>query len=63
MIRIKKHLIVLFFFCIFATLSYFSITTAFVANAMSDDWYPPTCECSFGESAATDRKTSCRERV
>ena len=53
MIRIKKHLIVLFFFCIFATLSYFSITTAFVANAMSDDWYPPTCECSFGESAAT----------
>ena len=51
MIRIKKHLIVLFFFCIFATLSYFSITTAFVANAMSDDWYPPTCEANFGETA------------
>lgn len=53
MIRIKKHLIVLLLLSILATLSVLSMSTTFVANAMSDDWYPPTCECSFGESSAT----------
>lgn len=53
MIRIKKHLIVLLLLCILATLSVLSMSSTFVANAMSDDWYPPTCECSFGKSAAT----------
>ena len=53
MIRIKKHLIVLLLLSILATLSVLSMSPTFVANAMSDDWYPPTCECSFGESAAT----------
>lgn len=51
MIRIKKHLIVLLLLSILATLSVLSMSTTFVANAMSDDWYPPTCEANFGETA------------
>ena len=53
MIRIKKHSIVLLLLRILSTLSVLSMYPTFVANAMSDDWYPLTCECSFGESAAT----------
>lgn len=51
MIRIKKHLIVLLLLSILATLSVLSMSTTFVANAMSDSWYPPTCEANFGETA------------
>lgn len=31
----------------------FSVQFTVSANAMSDVWYPPTCECSFNETTAT----------
>ena len=37
--------------CAIVSLSFFLVPSALVANAMSDEWYAPTCEANFGESA------------
>ena len=40
--------------CAIVSLSFFLVPSALVANAMSDEWYAPTCEANFGElSTAT----------
>ena len=52
MIRKKSHLFLSIIGVLMATLLC-NIPLSVRANAMSDVWYPPTCECSFGESIAT----------
>lgn len=39
--------------CAIVSLSFFLVPSALTANAMSDEWYAPTCEASFGKSVAT----------
>lgn len=53
MFRSKSVAFFSLFLCTIAALFVFYIPISTTANAMSDEWYPPTCECSFGESAAT----------
>lgn len=47
-----RYKFVSFLLCLMVLLILF-IPSAITANAMSDEWYPPTCECNFGESTAT----------
>lgn len=51
MIRSRIRNCILFIFA-FVALT-LVVPSGEIANAMSDEWYPPTCECSFSESAAT----------
>lgn len=46
--RYRYYLLILF--CAIVSLSIFA-PYALVANAMSDEWYAPTCEANFGDSA------------
>lgn len=53
MIRTRSRILVSVILGVFAALLFFFAPISLRANAMSDEWYPPTCECSFGESSAT----------
>lgn len=50
MLRSKFRYCLAIFFCSIVSLSLFLVPSALVANAMSDSWYPPTCEANFGDS-------------
>ena len=52
MLRSRVSYCLAILFCAIFTLSLFLVPSALVANAMSDEWYPPTCEANFGDSAA-----------
>lgn len=49
--RLRYCIAILFF--VFVSISLFLAPSAFVANAMSDEPYPPTCELSFANTANT----------
>lgn len=51
MLRSRYRYCLAILFCAIVTLSLFLVPSALVANAMSDVWYAPTCEASFGESS------------
>lgn len=53
MIHNKMRRGIVLFLCAFAALSIILFHSTIAANAMSDEWYPPTCECNFSESVAT----------
>ena len=53
MLRSRVRYCLAILFCAIFTLSLFLVPSSLVANAMSDEWYPPTCEANFGDSAAT----------
>ncbi len=50
MLRHRFRYCIIFLLCAIVSLSFF-IPSAMVANAMSDEWYAPTCEANFGASA------------
>ena len=52
MIRSRSRIFIFIILGAFMALIFLSAPLTLFANAMSDVWYPPTCECSFGESAA-----------
>lgn len=53
MIRSRSRYFIFIILGAFVALIFLSSPLTVFANAMSDVWYPPTCECSFSESAAT----------
>lgn len=53
MIHSKMRWGIVLFFCAFVALLFFSAPISVRASAMSDEWYPPTCECNFAETTAT----------
>lgn len=53
MTRSKFRYRLLSVICALVALSLLILPSTLTANAISDEWYPPTCECSFGESVAT----------
>ena len=51
MLRSRFRYCLALVFCAVFSFSFLLVPSTSIANAMSDSWYPPTCEANFGETA------------